>query len=46
VDQAGGVPRIPETADYVTAILEKLGLKKATGSSAVVPSNPISLGDF
>jgi soluble lytic murein transglycosylase-like protein len=46
VDQAGGVPRIPETADYVTAILEKLGLKKATGSSAVVPSNPISLEDF
>jgi soluble lytic murein transglycosylase-like protein len=46
VDQAGGVPRIPETADYVTAILEKLGLKKATGSSADAPSNPISLGDF
>jgi soluble lytic murein transglycosylase-like protein len=46
VDQAGGVPRIPETADYVTAILEKLGLKKATGSTADVPSNPISLEDF
>jgi soluble lytic murein transglycosylase-like protein len=46
VDQAGGVPRIPETADYVTAILEKLGLKKATGSSADAPSNPISLEDF
>ena len=24
VDQAGGVPQIPETMDYVTAILEKL----------------------
>jgi soluble lytic murein transglycosylase-like protein len=46
VDQAGGVPRIPETADYVTAILEKLGLKKATGSTADAPSNPISLDDF
>ena len=46
VDQAGGVPRIPETADYVTAILEKLGLKKATGSSADAPSIPISLNDF
>ena len=46
VDQAGGVPRIPETADYVTAILEKLGLKKATGSIDDAPSNPISLKDF
>lgn len=25
VDQSGGVPAIPETMDYVTAILEKLG---------------------
>lgn len=25
VDQAGGIPPIPETVDYVTAILEKLG---------------------
>jgi hypothetical protein len=51
VDQAGGVPRIPETTDYVTAILEKLGLKSATGSGPDVhvsdaPSNRISLKDF
>jgi soluble lytic murein transglycosylase-like protein len=34
VDQEGGVPPIPETVDYVAAILDKLGLTKTTGSSA------------
>jgi len=33
VDQAGGVPRIPETTDYVTAILEKLATLAAGGHS-------------
>ncbi len=28
VDQQGGVPLIPETVDYVAAIIEKLGLNK------------------
>jgi soluble lytic murein transglycosylase-like protein len=27
VDQAGGIPEIPETREYVKAILEKVGLK-------------------
>ncbi len=35
VDQAGGVPPIPETVDYVTAILDKLrSLNNKTESSA------------
>ena len=29
VDREGGVPQIPETVDYVAAILDKLGFKKA-----------------
>jgi soluble lytic murein transglycosylase-like protein len=29
VDQSGGIPDIPETRDYVDAILEKLGIKRA-----------------
>jgi soluble lytic murein transglycosylase-like protein len=38
VDQSGGVPAIPETTDYVTTILEKLGLQKSkTDPIAVTP---------
>jgi soluble lytic murein transglycosylase-like protein len=33
VDQAGGVPQIPETTDYVTEILKKLNLLKPKDSS-------------
>lgn len=29
VDVQGGIPAIPETVDYVTAILDKLGMKAA-----------------
>lgn len=37
VDQQGGVPAIPETVDYVTAILEKLGWQKSkTESGAAI----------
>ncbi len=32
VDEAGGVPPIPETTDYVTEILKKLNLLKANNS--------------
>ena len=31
VDQAGGIPDISERRSYVTAILEKLGIKPASG---------------
>jgi hypothetical protein len=34
VDQAGGVPAIPETMDYVTAILEKLRIVPPKSPSA------------
>jgi len=33
VDREGGVPAIPETTDYVAAILDKLGFKKSTAPS-------------
>ena len=35
VDQAGGIPDIPETKDYVEAILKKLGITRT-----VPPSDP------
>jgi soluble lytic murein transglycosylase-like protein len=35
VDQAGGVPEIPETRDYVDAILQKLGI-----THTVQPNTP------
>jgi hypothetical protein len=38
VDQAGGVPAIPETTDYVTTILEKLGLQKNKTESGAATS--------
>lgn len=34
VDQEQAVPQIPETVDYVTAILDKLGLVNRKGESA------------
>ena len=34
VDQQGGVPQIPETMDYVTAILDKLHLLPAANAAA------------
>jgi soluble lytic murein transglycosylase-like protein len=46
VDQAGGVPPIPETVDYVAAILDKLGFKKATETGADASATKSSLKDF
>jgi hypothetical protein len=54
VDQAGGVPQIPETMDYVSAILQKLGsmVTDKTESSVTSTKNsgwqipPPSLKDF
>ncbi|HEX5227052.1 MAG TPA: lytic transglycosylase domain-containing protein [Bryobacteraceae bacterium] len=41
VDQAGGVPAIPETKDYVTTILEKLGVlpKSARDSGSKIDAS-------
>ena len=36
VDQAGGIPPIPETEDYVAAILEKLGSITSQGGHAAI----------
>jgi len=43
VDQAGGIPKIPETADYVKAILTKLGIDQPAESPAPVkdPVDPV-----
>jgi len=38
VDQAGGVPPIPETMDYVTAILGRLGVLTSGPDAAVTPA--------
>jgi soluble lytic murein transglycosylase-like protein len=46
VDRAGGVPQIPETVDYVAAILDKLGFKKSTETGAEIPAIKPSLKDF
>lgn len=46
VDQEGGVPPIPETVDYVAAILDKLGLTKTTGSSAEAVMSKSNLKNF
>ena len=37
VDQAGGVPNVPETADYVKAILTKLGVEPAAKTDGPAP---------
>ena len=46
VDRAGGVPQIPETVDYVAAILDKLGFKKSTETGAEISTTKPSLKDF
>jgi hypothetical protein len=45
VAQAGGVPAIPETVDYVAAILEKLGLQKSKTESSAGTSTEELLRD-
>jgi soluble lytic murein transglycosylase-like protein len=37
VDQSGGVPQIPETQDYVKAILQKLGVTRTDPPSIPMP---------
>jgi len=37
VDQAGGIPNIPETTDYVKSILTKLGLQPPAAASTPAP---------
>ena len=46
VEQAGGVPQIPETMDYVATILDKLGFKKAAGVDADAYATKSSFKDF
>jgi soluble lytic murein transglycosylase-like protein len=46
VDRVGGVPQIPETVDYVAAILDKLGFKKSTEAGAEIAPIKPSLKDF
>jgi soluble lytic murein transglycosylase-like protein len=46
VDRGGGVPKIPETMDYVTAILEKLGFKKSTDAGGEISESKSSFKDF
>ena len=40
VDQAGGVPQIPETQDYVKSILQKMGITR-TDPPKIQPPKPI-----
>jgi soluble lytic murein transglycosylase-like protein len=44
VDQQGGVPPIPETVDYVTAILDKLRSLTSNKSSSAVPEPAKNFG--
>lgn len=37
VDQAGGIPNIPETTDYVKSILTKLGLQSTPAANTPTP---------
>jgi Transglycosylase SLT domain len=46
VDREGGVPPIPETMNYVSVILEKLGIKKTTDTGADPFASKSSLKDF
>jgi len=41
VDQAGGIPNIPETADYVKSILTKLGLQTTSGQTPAPITDPV-----
>jgi soluble lytic murein transglycosylase-like protein len=42
VDEAGGVPSIPETTDYVNEILGKLGLKPPAVVTPISPDPPLA----
>jgi soluble lytic murein transglycosylase-like protein len=44
VDQQGGVPPIPETVDYVTAILEKLRSLTSSKPSSAIPEPAKNFG--
>jgi soluble lytic murein transglycosylase-like protein len=46
VDRDGAVPAIPETVNYVAAILEKLGFKKSTEPDAGITANTTPIKDF
>ncbi len=46
VDREGDVPQIPETVDYVTAILDKLGFKKSTDAGGEISASKSSFKDF
>jgi soluble lytic murein transglycosylase-like protein len=46
VDREGGVPKIPETMDYVTTILDKLGFKKSTDAGGEISESKSSFKDF
>jgi len=46
VDREGGVPPIPETVDYVAAILGKLGFKKSTDAGGEISETKSSFKDF
>jgi soluble lytic murein transglycosylase-like protein len=46
VDREGGVPQIPETVDYVAAILDKLGFKKSTDAGGEISASKSSFKDF
>jgi soluble lytic murein transglycosylase-like protein len=46
VDREGGVPPIPETVDYVTAILDKLGFKKSADGDGENSATKSSFKDF
>jgi len=41
VDQAGGIPNIPETTDYVKSILTKLGLDTTSGQTPAPVTDPV-----
>lgn len=45
VDQAGGIPNIPETTDYVKAILTKLGLPTPATPAAATPTSAAPITD-
>jgi len=45
VDQAGGVPNIPETNDYVKAILTKLGMQPPTTQTPTPATAPAPITD-
>jgi len=44
-DQSAGVPEIPETKDYVDAILKKLGISGAASPNIAAPTAPKPIGN-